>query len=908
MPEPQKTNRQTMPLATLQRIQAEKRGEVPVTPPPPGIPRRKPEYKAIPESQVKGIRDQLALLERKIKKSDVENWQHSDKTYSKKDILRIIQDYKGTIRNSLAQYAGIQKHLEDISKIKTQWGSYKAYVEDGQIVLVPPPGMPLVNQTYFETQYAPPGTTFMDSTGKSITKKEAMNLARANKDFYWLTEGIKIYAKENPLSYWSVNKLYQYTMSFFQEGTPEALVNDIMFGLGLKSEKDWAEYQARLLTTTAAAIKGGPTTFFPAVAPGLAVTAGMAVAGVGVGALSVAATTSKVARVILKGVKIGGATYAVASTGVALAPDIKTGLETGEWGPTVEELLRTGLMIIPAYYSYKAGYRTGKTWAARRMGATISVNQIGAIKVDNIRNMSYRGKELPHIKQFNYEQRIIQTETIRPGKTIEKTYLIKGKGYYVHKDTHFISKKASFMLERGKTYAWPEKAFEIIGNKQKSISLQSLGFLDKPVELKISVAKKGLEFKYRPSVVTGKVKGVSYKVKGLKPTVEIKAGPKIYKEPVFKGPPGVKYRPFAVVTKVGKKFIKTKGVIETSKLKPILKAEGKTWELYEQRGLAKTEFKTLKQKFLVAVEKQQETGYKPETYKLTVDTKARFGYIMPKPVAKRVLPIQPKYEIKVTGKPTVGFEPEVPVGIISPKARVIMLPPTTQQRLGYKLKPQTDVILKSKLELRVPVVSDLTAMLEKQAEKVKLAQETMIQQVQEQKQIVDLFIAPFTILKEATPIPPIVGVPYIPSQRKKPVKEFIEKQGYNVYAKKHATKPKRKWVQLNKQPLKEKQALGLGAKAVDASVARTFKIKKTKKQVVSKPHLDNIWYQKKHKFRKPIKKGKVQHESPLWIEKSKHLIDSPEEFKGITVEGWKAKQAKKQQKMFMYTGPPRSKK
>ncbi|GAH06011.1 unnamed protein product, partial [marine sediment metagenome] len=50
-----------------------------------------------------------------------------------------------------------------------------------------------------------------------------------------------------------------------------------------------------------------------------------------------------------------------------------------------------------------------------------------------------------------------------------------------------------------------------------------------------------------------------------------------------------------------------------------------------------------------------------------------------------------------------------------------------------------------------------------------------------------------------------------------------------------------------------------------------------------------------------------QHKSPLWIEKSKHLIDSPGEFKGITVEGWKAIQAKKQQKMFTL-GPPKRKK
>jgi len=36
---------QRVPIEELRRIQAEKRGEVPPTPPPTGVPRRIPEYK-----------------------------------------------------------------------------------------------------------------------------------------------------------------------------------------------------------------------------------------------------------------------------------------------------------------------------------------------------------------------------------------------------------------------------------------------------------------------------------------------------------------------------------------------------------------------------------------------------------------------------------------------------------------------------------------------------------------------------------------------------------------------------------------------------------------------------------------------------------------------------------------------
>jgi len=117
--------------------------------------------------------------------------------------------------------------------------------------------------------------------------------------------------------------------------------------------------------------------------------------------------------------------------------------------------------------------------------------------------------------------------------------------------------------------------------------------------------------------------------------------------------------------------------------------------------------------------------------------------------------------------------------------------------------------------------------------------------------------------------------------------------GYNTYVKKHATKPSKKYIKVSKKPLPYKQALGLGAKAVDETVARTFKVLPTKKKPEQDPYLDFAFSTRKHKIRKPIKKGKPQKQSPKWIEKTKYAIDSPGEFQGITVKGWQAKRKKK---------------
>ena len=105
MPEPQ--NRQAMPIAELQRIQAEKAGRVPVTPPPLGVPRRKPEYQHPSEGDIKRMNERLTLLERKVSKSKAEQWMVGDKPTTKSNIINIINKTRSDIRS----YVGIKEQL-----------------------------------------------------------------------------------------------------------------------------------------------------------------------------------------------------------------------------------------------------------------------------------------------------------------------------------------------------------------------------------------------------------------------------------------------------------------------------------------------------------------------------------------------------------------------------------------------------------------------------------------------------------------------------------------------------------------------------------------------------------------------------------------------------------------------------
>ncbi len=845
MPDPQKTNRQAMPIATLQRIQAEKRGEVPVTPPPPGVPRRIPEYQHPSEGDIKRMRERLTLLERKITKSKAEQWMVGDRPTTKSNIINIINKTRSDIRSYIGikeqlrrqhfdivtgnvlwneipiserkYYPGSEKHFEryDKSERLKVVGGKKAVDEGVSGYYLLPPGIPMYKRRVLDKIQG------------------GMSTRNAVLDVLWeertqINPGDKFYDKLHP-----VEKMIT---SYFLGG------ESVIYGVVSLPEFALEEGVGRLLTGKKVDLPKEVT-----------------IAGV---TMSTPFRREELEDWFMKR-RVGppgmiGQTISLATRGFKYTPEEK---ETFEKYPL--ETIAATFGEIAGMYAVKGVARVARRYTpyvAKTLVYKPLMMKFPKLKL-------YKPKIIEAVTRRKY---IPEEQLLAPGQLAYSPSPVKTLGMFKAAKYKFIHAtptrfKPGTLLKR---YVRP-------GEHPREIPGLFIAPWGKGQRLFLRIPKKPYRYEFawvpkikRPALVVGRLEeGIRRlpKILRKKPyeaieyVKKVRKGPKAYistrhermltTEPEAIIPAGP--RAMRIPSPTGKEYFTLvegkyvpldweKIFAEGVKIKPpvSLAFKGKTWmtERITRPYEPGVEYVTPPYT-TIAGEQLFMKPYKPRPSKLIITKKPPIKIY---PVYKEVL------EEKVTTLPYkpsyVGYEPYRKV------------PPT-------RYKP---------ISIIPPVLPPAAPYYEKRKPG-----------------------------KPIFPPPPKAG-----EIRKKP--EI--KPGYNVYAKKHATKPKRKWVQLNKQPLKEKQALGLGAKAVDASVARTFKIKKTKKQVVSKPHLDNIWYQKKHKFRKPIKKGKVQHESPLWIEKSKHLIDSPEEFKGITVEGWKAKQAKKQQKMFMYIGPPRSKK
>jgi hypothetical protein len=111
---------------------------------------------------------------------------------------------------------------------------------------------------------------------------------------------------------------------------------------------------------------------------------------------------------------------------------------------------------------------------------------------------------------------------------------------------------------------------------------------------------------------------------------------------------------------------------------------------------------------------------------------------------------------------------------------------------------------------------------------------------------------------------------------------------------------KANYVRVNKTPLTRSNALGLGQKAVDETVSARFKIvpaevpKSRIKRTLEYNDALSFNVGNAYKFRSfQVRKGNRQELGNTFIEKAQFRIDSPGEFSGITVKGWKARQGKR---------------
>jgi len=135
------------------------------------------------------------------------------------------------------------------------------------------------------------------------------------------------------------------------------------------------------------------------------------------------------------------------------------------------------------------------------------------------------------------------------------------------------------------------------------------------------------------------------------------------------------------------------------------------------------------------------------------------------------------------------------------------------------------------------------------------------------------------IAKEIIPI-----TPTIKRKKKKPKRK--EAKSYDVFArplKKKGAKKKPKLIKINKRPLSKTDATKLGSAIVDTSLSRTFKLKPSTMKPKKPTFKVKAPSMKKFRTFKQVKgvKRKLKH---TFIEKSKHLLDTKSEKRGITLK------------------------
>jgi len=216
----------------------------------------------------------------------------------------------------------------------------------------------------------------------------------------------------------------------------------------------------------------------------------------------------------------------------------------------------------------------------------------------------------------------------------------------------------------------------------------------------------------------------------------------------------------------------------------------------------------------------------------------------------------------------------------------------------YQVRNQIQILLSKQKQANTQIQVLLVAQDQSQGQEKKLVFALLSAQAQAKAQVlVQAQIQAQALTTKqvyAYQFKPATGILGVVLPKYTQLKRREKQQSYHTFVKKDATvKGKTRYVRVTEQPLPKRQALGKGAQITDHTVSRTFKVKKSEDKPKSDMRYDMSWGALKHKFRKPIKKGKSKIKSPKWIEKTTHAIDSRGEFEGITVKGWAAIKKKK---------------
>jgi len=283
----------------------------------------------------------------------------------------------------------------------------------------------------------------------------------------------------------------------------------------------------------------------------------------------------------------------------------------------------------------------------------------------------------------------------------------------------------------------------------------------------------------------------------------------------------------------------------------------------------------------------------------TPEAKANFRIFVEELINKRILKVP---EIEVV--PGVKVKELIPVKerieVIVPKTKPLRkIFPTTKvtkisqinlEKIKKQQQKQQRRIAFSKQSLgQRYAVGQIRAQKLKTATVHKAAQRQKILQKQAPKfRVPTLLKAPAT--SKITKIPRIIVPPPFPFAKVKSKRKLVSpikptsKKGYYVLGK---PLKKRKFVRLNKVPLKQSEAKDLGAWLIDHSLGRTFKLKQSNRPA-QKPRLKvpkSYFTKHRKKFRNfKIIKGKKVFTPYQWIEKrGTPLLDTRAERKKITL-------------------------
>jgi len=877
----------------------------------------------------------VEVVKRKIQESpEGTQWKIGDKQYTKSEIINTLESR----RTEYIEYIKKREQIEDyLEKLRDK--GFEAYVdpETGETIINAPKNMPIEEERYYKTLYAPDFFKYKTSEGKEISQDKALELAERGYKIYQYAVAQKnqpfwtkiftivanvFFRPQVAGAFWAeVKEKLEYQYAQISGQSQEQVRKEYQEA----QEAEWRRFETQgmvMLGVEEAQTlwnKGDYLGALSKFAPEIIGTATLA-ASYGIGrymggikAKSLAlygagGKASKITTAVQAAFTIGLATPLAVQivTSVKSIIDIESELKKVEkqYDEKIksaktesekrnlerqkedaldqlkkEQLAQYGTLIVLGTHSLMAfatgakGYKAGYT---KGMAKYFKPETAGVITGTKPTRIFYKPKtgKLSYVREFKYSLRKTPTIGKYKGKPIDIT----------------------------KPYTFRETGFGQVSQKDM-----------------LFVTKKGIIYRPKGTLTT---KGYILQKKGLFGWRTIKAktlgitGPETPVKLRITKKPSIRFKPegytelsvteqqarYPLFTKQGEYYPATSfyakgktGIPSRQLMQLTERPSASVARRFQQRvayeaqlprelpGVGKTI--TGQAKFRIDLYKYQQPEALLPAKRSILSTKAEMALVRPE---QQIL-LQPK-DIQLAERAISQLPTTTP--IISPKVvPVTMISPVSVSRVEKMVRPEVETVkatISSQALQPVQQVKVTSAQATKQAQ----AQKQAVKQAQKLTYAQEAIPAPPTTV--LPPIPISVTIPRQPPKKGKPIIPS-KKQGYHTYV-----KEKGRTIKVTKHPLTKRQALGKGVHYTDNTPSRTFYIKKApkKQELKPEPKYNMTYGMYQYKYRKPYKRGKKKSFSPKYIEKTRYAIDTPGEKKGITVKGLQALEEKRNQQTY----------